>query len=65
MTKYLILTDLREYADAYNVREFDNYNKALEFYREESCCHYAYELKFYKVTEMEMDFKEVLNNDKN
>lgn len=61
MTKYLILTDIHEYTDAYNVREFDDYDKALEFYKEESNCHYAHELRFYKATEMEMKFEEVNN----
>ena len=52
------MTEVQEYNNAFNVYEFDDYNKAVEFYEENSKCYYAHKMKFYKINEMKMEFKE-------
>lgn len=59
MSKYVVMTEIQEYNNAFNVYEFDDYNKAVEFYQENSNCYYTHQMKFYKINEMKMEFKEI------
>lgn len=56
--KYLVMTEISEYSNAYTIYEFDNLYDALECYQEKGSCYYLHQLKIYKCKELEMTFEE-------
>lgn len=55
---YLVMTDCMEYSKTYHVEEFETIEEAIKYFKEQSNCYYANQIRIYKANELEITFRE-------